>query len=308
MKNKRILSLLTTFPLLMSMTPGRQTFSPIANDYIYSDEILFSGEQSSTHLSNVLNNIAATIDFSYEIYQMNNSSYPTNHYVPAYTMIYRSKIMLSNNCPYKGGLFNAFDGNNPICYIKNLSINATFQGLSSINNYFQSPQTTNGTSFRVMRNVNPHYDSRENEFNCIGNTSQVTGHFSTATNLDATSYAYTISQATSEDFDHDTRLIAEVANSISKTNSTLTFSQSFSYGYSLSSNGLIRPAGEFFSGPAKTGQADDSPFDFSIYGAMNFESDTQPSKGDIQVVFNTIHGSSIWLDNFSRSSTLNLSF
>lgn len=52
MKNRQILSLLTTLPLLMSMTPGRRTFSPIANDYIYSDEILFSGEQSSTHLSN----------------------------------------------------------------------------------------------------------------------------------------------------------------------------------------------------------------------------------------------------------------
>lgn len=50
MKNRQILSLLTTFPLLMSMTPGRCTFSPIANDYIYSDEILFSENQSSTHL------------------------------------------------------------------------------------------------------------------------------------------------------------------------------------------------------------------------------------------------------------------
>jgi hypothetical protein len=104
-------------------------------------------------------------------------------------------------------------------------------------------------------------------------------------------------------------LSSYISSSISEQNGSnnykdIIFNNSFSFGYNIydSNNNYSFPSGktEYFAGPIQ-GQGN---YNFSIFGAMDFESQIQPTKGSMLVSLGVTYGSSVYLDHFSSSTSL----
>ena len=314
---KKSAFLLPLVPLLVSAAPVTFEDSIVTVEKVKARERLAQDSKTAQALANVTNNIAAEITFSYEVYQLENPSVMITGYQPAYALIYRVDIYLSDDVHYKGGVGNWFSGNHP-CYLNSLDISASFSGCSNLKNYFQTPQTSESVTSEVKAPIGiaPTAGVQKSDYNTIDYDPLINGSLTTCSSLTSVSYLYGFTQLNidyrndNKIYDYENRLVARYKDDITQTNnSIINFSQHFDYGKSMTyddgthgrDKGVYTESmGDFFSGPdLKAGS-----FDFSFYGAMDFESDTKPSSVKIDVTMETVHGSDLVLDRFYRTSTL----
>lgn len=320
---KKIVSALAVpmFFLLSSFTSANKLYSPIAETNINSQTLINSGSEYGEAITTGKKQVAASVTFNYEFYKMEDSTALITKYVPGYALIYRIDIYLNNAVQYKGGVFNWFDGENP-CYLQNINIDADFAG-SNIKNYFQTPETISGSEWRCLEEVNAYDGAKNTTYNSIGlYTHDIhVNLFETASRLDSTSYGLSLTDLCYDYVKGKThvfneKLGAQTNNDIKVTNSSsITFNQRYTYGYKTyktgynyiddkhapydyvkDSNGNIVKS-KYYAGPTKS----DSPFRFSFYGAMDFESDTTPTLSKLSVDVNVTYGSSVALDSFDRN-------
>ena len=298
---KKVEMTMLSFPFLLAMTPGGTCFSAVANKNVCSDKVLKSCDKSFVVKSNDNQSNVASVDFSCELFQMNNASYGYTHYTSAYSFVYRAQIHLYTGFSYKGGIFNWFDGADKFSHIKKFYIAANFKYCGTIGNSFQYP---NGEGFRVMRDVNPCVDSRDNCYNCIDgilSENSLGGNFDTAVHLNSSSYSMSVEGAKKNNVDYDSRISAYVLTSLQKTGDSLNFAQNFDYGYDWSNYKRYL----FNAGPT----LEEKRFDFSIYGAMNFEATELPSNNTITLSLETMNGlDNVPLNCFEASNTATITF
>lgn len=306
--------------LVMSFASGFS--SSIAGKEIKAQKLISSDTKTAQVLTNVKDQVAAQINVTYEFYKMDNTTSLFTHFVPAYSLIYRMDIFLNNKVKYKGGVGSWFSGENP-CYLQSISVSADFTG-SNISRAFLTP---NISDFDFLE-VNPYLGEQNVENNCIGtprymSTSEIHS-FETAYHLDSTSYALSTTQLTRDyvnkgirNDDMDSRLCCLLLPSatISDNKNKVEFSQIFRYGYQYYFDTedncySAKPIAQqnnmnFFSGPKEyNGPIDSLPFNFSIYGALNFQSDTEPKISNLNIEFDTVYGSMVWLDSFKGNLTI----
>ena len=309
-KNKlSIICSLMIVPLLMSASSYTSVFkSNVKGGNVTAVKKLSEGSNSGECLSNVLNNVAARITFTYELYKMYKRTETFANYVDSYTLIYRVNIYLNNNVHYKGGVFNMFDGHNP-AYLKNIRITSTFNSLKNIQKYNISPENSNGTA--NLREVNPYYEDYPTEYNYLYGMTR--NPLQTNSSIAASSYDNELNNDIAGDkwYVFDSRISAGIVNKENKADTSLTIEQNFLYNYKVDPS-LTNPydsigvkvENEMYSGPDK----DARPFNFAFYGSINFESESEPKNSNIKVYMNTNHGSTVALDKFSSSTTLNFKF
>ncbi|MEG1739130.1 MAG: hypothetical protein RRZ92_03025 [Bacilli bacterium] len=290
-------------PMLMSAANpnGIYTYSSLCSSNVFVSELLSNGNSSASCLSNVLNNVAATIDFDYEFYEMPKRTVLFVNYVPVYSLVYRVHVYLNNNVKYKGGVGNWFDGNNPT-YLNNIGINADFNGVSNITNATNQYPSNNKL---VILNGSATNDDYQTDLNHLETTQY---GYQTSCGFISTSYTQTIDELTGIlPSTYDQRTAAIVNSSWASNSSKISFQTQYNYGYELYNNGTsyaYKTYNDKYSGPRK----DELPFKFSFYGAMNYESDTRPTSTNISVSISTTHGSTTWLDSFSSLASLNINF
>lgn len=305
-KNKlSIICSLMIVPLLMSASSYTTDYkSNVTNKNITAIKKISEGSNSGECLSNVLNNVAARITFTYELYKMYKYTEILTKYVDSYTLIYRVNIYVNNNVHYKGGVFNMFNGYNP-AYLKKISIISTFNSLTNIQRHNVTPS---GTGVYSLREVNPYYNEYPTDYNYLIACYQI---LQTNTSFESMSYSNPCDEFYDEDYGFDSRISARLVTTKTLKETSLSYYQSFEYNYKIDSH--IKDAkkinykkieNELYSGPEKDGE----PFNFAFYGAINFESESEPKNSSIKINFETNHGSTVALDKFSSSTTLNFKF
>lgn len=304
---KKILAAISSFVvgnLLMSSSyqNGFSYYSTVVGSNISIVSILSSGSKTVNQGANVTGNTAATMTVYYELFSMDKTTVLYTNYVPVYSLIYRVDIYLDNDVKYKGGLFNWFDGVNP-CYLNYISVSASFEGVSDIGKVIQSPKDSSSKSnIRLLEDVDPYNGygtSSENRIDYIS-------VFETCYGLGSSSYYNGLDELNNYEIGfYNSRVAAKIVSSESQTNNSVSFINSLTYGYKIQVDDkgkYYATETEYYSGPDKS----DAPFYFTYFGAMNIESETQPTNCEMTFRMNTTHGSSVLNDHFTNTATLNI--
>lgn len=306
MKNqfKKMICLLCLTPLLMSAAnpSGSYIRSDICESNVLISELLSKGKSEANCLSNVKQDIAAKIQLDYELYEMPLSTVLFTKYIPVYSLIYKIHVYLNSDVKYKGGVGNWFDGDNPT-YLNNIVINANFYGVSNLSESSNQYPSSNGDLFVLQgKAINNDYPSDLNRLR----TTQY--GYQTSCGFISNSYSQSISELpyiTSATYDQ--RIAALIFSSCTKSVSTISFQNTFKYGYELYNTGTSYKYKDYnnkYSGPTRKAES----FNFAFFGAMNYESDTRPTSSNITLSMQTTHGSTTWLDSFTTSASIKLNF
>lgn len=301
MKHIRSVTFLLIVPLLMSAANANTTnvSSPVFGGNILVNKNINSGSRSANCLSNVLNNVAASVKFTCEFYKMYKQTELLVNYVESYSFIYRIDIYLNHAVKYKGGVFNWFDGENPT-YLNDIDISVKFKGVSNIGEIAQYPHNLDGIN---ILNTNPYLGVQYEDDNRLYNN-----NYDMTTNNSFSSTSYWKNNDEIVNIKCDSRLAALVNTYSNIDSNFLTLTTSLDYGYEIDQwSGKIKKddngnwlRNNLYSGPSK----DQESFNFCFFGAMNFESETQPYNVDVDVYMKTTHGSTVALDTFSSSTNV----
>lgn len=306
MKNK-ILTTISSFlagSLLMSASyqNGISYYSTIAETNLSIISILSSGSDTVNQGANVTGNIAATMTVSYELFSMDKTTALYTNYVPVYSLVYRVDIYLDNDVNYKGGLFNWFNGVNP-CYLNYISVSASFEGVSDIGKVVQSPNDNSSDSnIRLLEDVDPYNGYGTS----LGSRAYSISGFETCFGIGSSSYYNGLDELDNNETGlYNSRIAARISSSEDITDNSVSFTNHLTYGYKIQVDDrgtYYATETDYYSGPVES----ESPFYFTYYGAMNIESETQPTNCEMTFKMNTTHGSSVLNDHFTNTATLTI--
>lgn len=314
---KKIILIISLMPLLVSLSP-RTYENNVAFDSLILEENtkIFRLIEKNTIKricpSHILEEEAASVTFNYEVFEKRKDFAPYNGYKTSYHVLYRADIFLSNLVHYKGGVGNWFDGQHP-AYIDYLKVSVSFKGgTAKTNDRKIFTPKVDASQYSMIKELNPTSLSFGSS---LYNNVEVQSGFD-ANNV-YSSNSYTKSWENIADFGEferlNNRLIANASRSINEKDGNISVSHRYQYGYNLyfdndankikletDKNG--KPVKkEFKSGPNEK----ESDFRFSIYGALNLQTD-KVDEISLNVFLNTYHGSSVWLDKFFSSAKIDV--
>lgn len=286
-----------------------------------------------TTISNVKKNTVASLTFNYEMYQMYKGTELYKDYIPGFILLYQADIYVNNAVEYKGGIGNWFDGKHA-GFLNYIDITAKFDGIDYTGNSYQCPgygdDNVPERGPMTLRGVTPTlymYTQKSSEYNKQSTYNQCGavldsnsgGRFQQCPNIFTNSYYYGLN-AIEKDFnimnEFDDRLNASIYSKreASSDKKSLKFTQKFTYNRKIflekGTNGYFpnveNVSNGLYSGPCTNGKDDDTPFNFTFYGAFGVESNVAPSKVTIDLKLDTFHGSTTYLDKFESNASTSI--
>ena len=328
----KMMSLPVSLLLMANNVSGfTRCYSYIAkDDFICKEQLCDYSQESISTLSNVKNDIVATLTINYEVFQMGKNTEVIPGYHPGYVFLYQADVYINNKVQYKGGLFNWFDG----ChagFLNYIELNTTFNGVGNVNHSYFTPslETNDGdTGYKFLLGVSPldhlytedsSYTDKQTENNTVllGTYNDELDSFTDAINVYSNSYYYSVYDLIRRPTDflgkYDSRILADVSSSKDIFNNKIKFKQRFDYNNMLEvTYHGISDAPEchvnhdkkgLYSGPCANGADLDKPFNFSFFGAIGVESENRPTSIDFEMKMDTFHGSQVNLDTFESSAS-----